>query len=56
MTPCAGHGCLVLALFGVRDGVRIEHVLEDSHWFYRGAVRFYNFIQRHAPRLPPYLL
>jgi len=27
----------------------VEHALEDSHSFYRGAVGFYNFIQRRAP-------
>jgi processive 1,2-diacylglycerol beta-glucosyltransferase len=33
------------------DGVQVTvaHALEDSHAFYRGAVGFYNLIQRHAP-------
>jgi processive 1,2-diacylglycerol beta-glucosyltransferase len=34
-----------------RDEVRVTvaHALEDSHPFYRGAVNFYNLIQRRAP-------
>lgn len=52
----AGHDTHALAtaawcsqLFGDGVQVRIEHLLEDSHKFYRGAVSFYNFIQRNAP-------
>ena len=36
-------------LFGPRVEVTIAHALEDSHAFYRGAVGFYNFIQRRMP-------
>jgi processive 1,2-diacylglycerol beta-glucosyltransferase len=34
-----------------RDEVRVtvSHALEDSHAFYRGAVHFYNIVQRRAP-------
>ncbi len=55
----AGHDTHALAtaawcarIFGrFDDGVQvtIAHALEDSHPFYRGAVGFYNLIQRHAP-------
>jgi len=36
-------------LYGSTVQVRIEHVLENSHLFYRGGVQFYNVIQRHVP-------
>jgi processive 1,2-diacylglycerol beta-glucosyltransferase len=36
-------------LFRDQVKVTIAHALEDSHPFYRGAVDFYNFIQRRAP-------
>ena len=36
-------------IYGSTVQVRIEHVLENSHLFYRGGVRFYNVIQRHIP-------
>jgi len=36
-------------LYGARVEVTIAHELEDSHFFYRGAVEFYNQIQRRAP-------
>ncbi len=55
----AGHDTHALAtaawcarIFGrFDDGVQVTvaHALEDSHAFYRGAVGFYNLIQRHAP-------
>ncbi len=55
----AGHDTHALAtaawcsrIFGrFDDGVQvtIAHALEDSHAFYRGAVGFYNAVQRHAP-------
>lgn len=55
----AGHDTHALAtaawcqrMFGHFDDrvqVTIAHALEDSHAFYRGAVGFYNAIQRHAP-------
>ncbi len=38
-----------LRLYGEDVVVRIEHVLEDSHWVFRAGVDFYNFIQRKAP-------
>jgi processive 1,2-diacylglycerol beta-glucosyltransferase len=36
-------------LYGNRVEVIIDHTLENSHWFYRGGVDFYNFIQRRMP-------
>jgi processive 1,2-diacylglycerol beta-glucosyltransferase len=36
-------------LYGEGVEVRIVHLLEDSHFFYKGAVEFYNIIQRNAP-------
>jgi len=36
-------------LYGTYVSVTIAHALEDSHAFYRGAVGFYNIIQRRAP-------
>jgi len=52
----AGHDTHALAtaawcarLYGDRVEVTIAHALEDSHPFYRGAVAFYNLIQRRAP-------
>jgi processive 1,2-diacylglycerol beta-glucosyltransferase len=55
----AGHDIHALAtaawcarVFGrFDDGVQVTvaHALEDSHAFYRGAVGFYNLVQRHAP-------
>jgi processive 1,2-diacylglycerol beta-glucosyltransferase len=55
----AGHDTHALAtaawcarIFGrFDDGVQVTvaHALEDSHAFYRGAVGFYNLVQRHAP-------
>jgi processive 1,2-diacylglycerol beta-glucosyltransferase len=39
----------VFGRFDDRVQVTIAHALEDSHAFYRGAVGFYNLIQRRAP-------
>lgn len=48
----------VRRLHGWSVDVRIESMLEDSSFVARFGVRFYNFIQRHAPFLhhPYYLL
>ncbi len=36
-------------IYGPAVEVRIDHTLENSHLFYRGAVEFYNLIQRNGP-------
>ncbi|MEZ5277518.1 MAG: glycosyltransferase [Opitutaceae bacterium] len=48
----------VKRLYGWSVEVRIESMLEDSSVFNRFGVRFYNFIQKHAPWIhhPYYLL
>jgi processive 1,2-diacylglycerol beta-glucosyltransferase len=36
-------------IYGPTVEVLIDHVLENSHYLYRGGVEFYNVIQRHGP-------
>jgi processive 1,2-diacylglycerol beta-glucosyltransferase len=48
-THAAATAAWCARLFGPGVEVTVAHELEDSHVFYRGAVEFYNLIQRRAP-------
>jgi len=38
-------------LWDPKGEVQVEHVVENSGWFYRGCTNLYNWIQKHAPWL-----